>query len=303
MYKKSPRVVYRYDSITDNWWFYPATIGSLILMMGLFLFAGYYWGAHTRPLQQISQFENELETQRSMMEEARDRVRADLDALTHRIGMLQAHIMRINALGSKVVKMAKLKAGEFDFSQVPALGGADDALDVTSYQSEDISRVLEELELALMEKEQQLQYLDDMMLSRNLEKEIKPQGRPVADGWISSGYGYRNDPFNGRRQFHKGVDFASPVGTAITAVAGGVVVRAEKHPQFGKVVEIDHRNGYKTVYAHCSKLLVKKGDVVKKGQEIAKVGSTGRSTGPHLHFEVHKNGHVINPIGFIKKKS
>lgn len=291
------------ESFVDSWWFYPLIVGVVMTGMALSTSLGYFWGAHTQPLSQVSQFKSELQEQHQLMDESRVAVQADLDALTHRIGMLQAHIMRINALGTKVVKMAKLKPGEFDFSQEPALGGADDALDMAPYESEDITRVLEKLELAMIEKEQQLQYLDDMMLSRSLEKETKPQGRPVDEGWISSGYGYRSDPFNGRRQFHKGVDIAAEKGTKIYAVAGGIVIKATRHPQYGWMVEIDHRNGYVTVYAHASEILVSKGDVVKKGQEIAKVGSTGRSTGPHLHFEVHKNGLTINPSPFLSKKS
>lgn len=303
MHRTRSLVFEKRESFVDSWWFYPLVIGAVLTALALSTTLGYYWGAHTQPLSQVSQFKSELEEQHHLMEESRLAVNADLDALTHRIGMLQAHIMRINALGTKVVKMAKLKTGEFDFSQEPALGGADDALDVSSYESEEITQILEKLELAMMEKEQQLQYLDDMMLSRNLEKETKPQGRPVDEGWLSSSYGYRTDPFNGRRQFHKGVDFAAEKGTAINAVAGGIVTKAKRHAQYGWMVEIDHRNGYVTVYAHASELLVVKGDVVKKGQEIAKVGSTGRSTGPHLHFEVRKNGRTINPSRLLSKES
>lgn len=303
MHRTRSYVLEKRESIVDSWWFYPLIIAAILTALALSMTLGFYWGAHTQPLSQVSQFKSELEQQHELMEESRASVQADLDALTHRIGMLQAHVMRINALGAKVVKMAKLKSGEFDFSAEPALGGADDALDLAPYESEEITQVLERLELAMMEKEQQLQYLDDMMLSRNLEKETKPQGRPVNEGWMSSKYGYRSDPFNGRRQFHKGIDFAAEKGTPIYAVAGGIVTKARRHPQYGWMVEIDHRNGYVTVYAHASEVLVVKGDVVKKGQEIAKVGSTGRSTGPHLHFEVRKNGHTINPARLLSKKS
>lgn len=301
MYKHKSSVLYRRTPSHNHWWFYPSLMLGATTVMVLAIAAGYYWGSRTLPQEYVQQFREQLKNQWDELENTEVSVRADVDALTHRIGMLQAHVTRLNALGSKMVSMAKLKKGEFDFTEVPAMGGASEDLDEAGLESESITKVLEKLELALMEKEQQLQYLDEMMLSKNLQDEVKPKGKPVTDGWISSRYGYRTDPFNGRRQFHRGIDFAGAKGTPIYAAAGGVVVRARKLPQFGNLVEIDHRNGYVTRYAHTSKMLVKAGDVVKKGQKIAEMGSTGRSTGTHLHFEVIKNGATINPALILEK--
>ena len=298
---KSALIHYR-TGPRDSWWYVPSLIGGIGLLLVLAMGIGYYWGGHIQPRQYVEQFREDLEKQWNVIEEVEMSVNADMDALTHRIGMLQAHVTRLNALGSKMVAMAKLKPGEFDFEKVPAMGGLGEDTIQSGFSSENITQVLERLELALMEKEQQLHYLDEMMLSKNLQDEVKPKGTPVTDGWISSRYGYRTDPFTGKRQFHRGIDFAGRKGTAIYAAAGGIVISAKKHPQYGNLVEIDHRNGYVTRYAHASEMLVKAGDVVKKGQQIAKMGSTGRSTGTHLHFEVIKNGSPTNPARILEKR-
>ncbi len=298
---KSALIHYR-TGPRDSWWFLPSMIVAGMVVIGLSVGIGYYWGARIQPKSYVEQFREDLGKQWDMLEEMKMSVNADMDALTHRIGMLQAHITRLNAFGSKMVQMAKLKPGEFDFETDPAMGGLGVEVDAGSMNSDDITRVLERLELTLMEKEQQLHYLDEMMLSRNLEDKVKPQGLPVTEGWISSRYGYRTDPFTGKRQFHRGIDFAGRKGTPIYAAAGGIVISAKKHPQYGNLVEIDHRNGYVTRYAHTSEMLVKAGDVVKKGQLIAKMGSTGRSTGTHLHFEVIRNGSPTNPARILEKR-
>ncbi len=302
MQRNRSALIYYRTGPRDSWWYLPAMIFGGVLVLALAIGIGYYWGARIQPQQYVSQFREDLEKQWKVLEEMEMNVNADMDALTHRIGMLQAHITRLNALGSKMVAMAKLKPGEFDFEKVPAMGGLGSESNQNGFGSDDISKVLDRLELALMEKEQQLHYLDEMMLSKNLQDEVKPKGTPVTEGWISSRYGYRTDPFTGRRQFHRGIDFAGRKGTPIYAAAGGIVVKAEKHPQYGNLVEIDHRNGYVTRYAHTSEMLVKAGDVVKKGQQIAKMGNTGRSTGTHLHFEVIKNGAPTNPARILEKR-
>ena len=298
---KSSLIHYR-TGPRDSWWYVPSMLFGGGLVVALAMAIGYYWGGHIQPRQYVEQFREDIEKQWKVLEDVEMNVNADMDALTHRIGMLQAHVTRLNALGSKMVAMAKLKPGEFDFEDVPAMGGLGEDINQSSIGSESITKVLEQLELALMEKEQQLHYLDEMMLSKNLQDEVKPKGTPVTEGWISSRYGYRTDPFTGKRQFHRGIDFAGRKGTPIYAAAGGIVISAKKHLQYGNLVEIDHRNGYVTRYAHTSEMLVKAGDVVKKGQQIAKMGSTGRSTGTHLHFEVIKNGSPTNPARILEKR-
>jgi murein DD-endopeptidase MepM/ murein hydrolase activator NlpD len=132
-----------------------------------------------------------------------------------------------------------------------------------------------------------------------LNQAIRPDGRPVVEGYISSYYGERQDPFNGHEAMHKGVDFAGVMGSQVVAVAAGVVTRAEGQAGYGNLVEINHGNGFVTRYGHNQKVLVGVGDTVVRGQSIALMGSTGRSTGPHVHFEVLRNGRQVNPIAFV----
>lgn len=286
----------------EYWWYVPAIVFSFLGVSALTLSAGYFWGVGSKPDQYILDFRETLSQQGELIGRTQEGLDSDLDAFTHRLGLLQAHVNRLNALGSKMVAMANLDEGEFDFINVPAMGGSGEALNETTYVSQSLSDAIEKLELSLLDKEQQLAVLDELILTRNLQEQVKPRGKPVSSGWVSSRYGYRNDPFSGRRQFHKGIDFVGKKGAPIIAAAGGIVIKAESHRQYGLVVEIDHRNGYITRYAHSSELLVKEGDVVKKGQQISKMGSTGRSTGTHLHFEVIKNGKNINPSLLLKTK-
>jgi len=134
-----------------------------------------------------------------------------------------------------------------------------------------------------------------------LKKKMLPSIMPVKVKWYSSGFGSRIDPFTGKRAFHKGIDFVAEVGAPIIAAAGGVVVYSDLHPEYGNMIEIDHGNNLISRYAHASKRLVKLGQVVMQGEKIAEVGSTGRSTGPHLHFEVRHKGLPRNPSRFLKK--
>jgi murein DD-endopeptidase MepM/ murein hydrolase activator NlpD len=139
------------------------------------------------------------------------------------------------------------------------------------------------------------------MQSYQVREALLPNSKPLADGFVGSGFGWRTDPFTGRMARHEGMDFAAPPGTPIHAAAGGVVLLAEFHPEYGNVVEIDHGNQLMTRYAHALRLSVRPGDLVKRGQKIAEVGSTGRSTGPHLHFEVHSKGVAQNPSRFLSR--
>ena len=292
----------RKRAANEKWWYFPSIALSSFMFAAFFVAVGVYYGSYQQPRQYADKFRLSLSEHRSLIEGTRIEVRADLDALTQRIGLLQAHVNRINALGTKVIAMAGLKEDEFDFSSVPAMGGGGESLDHAGYENEEITQVLENLEIALAEKEQQLNILDELMLAKGLQAEIKPSGMPVDQGWMSSKYGQRNDPFTGKRQFHSGIDFASAEGTLIFSAASGVVTKVSKQADYGLSVEIDHRNGYVTRYAHALEILVKKGDIVKQGQVIAKIGSTGRSTGPHLHFEVIKNGKHINPSKLLEPK-
>ena len=162
---------------------------------------------------------------------------------------------------------------------------------------------LDQLNEQIIDRQQQLETLEALLANKKLENDVFLAGRPIKKGWMSSRFGRRTDPFTGGADWHPGVDFAAKENSEIVAVASGVVTWADKRFQYGTMVEVNHGNGFKTRYAHCKSSLVKVGDIVKKGQVIALVGSTGRSTGPHVHFEVHKNGRVVDPATYIHRAS
>ncbi|NNC63352.1 MAG: M23 family metallopeptidase, partial [Gammaproteobacteria bacterium] len=208
----------------------------------------------------------------------------------------------LDALGQRLTQMANLDDGEFDFSSLPSLGGPEEPLAIAdSQQMSTLMTALDQLGAQLDDRQQQLNVLEDFLLNRKLRDEVHPEGRPVASGYISSVFGNRTDPFTGRAAFHKGVDFAGREGSDVIAVASGVVIWSGDRYGYGQMVEINHGNGYVTRYAHNSENLVAVGDTVKRGETIAVMGSTGRATGPNLHFEVLHNGRVVNPLSYVNQ--
>ena len=167
----------------------------------------------------------------------------------------------------------------------------------------EFTELLEKLSRQVDERSDQLGVLEALLVQTSVNRKFLPTLAPIVDGWYSSNFGYRIDPFNGQNSFHEGIDFPAEPGTPIVAAASGKVVTAEVHPQYGKMLEIDHGNGLVSRYAHTSQMLVKEGDFVMRGQRVATVGSTGRSTGPHLHFEVRLNGVPQNPARFLQSAS
>lgn len=244
--------------------------------------------------------QGELANQRSEIALAKQKAEDDMEALTRRLGQLQAHVIRLDALGQRLTSMADFDGSEFDFSQQPAQGGPETQLTETvPVPVDDFVQELTKLSQQLQDREQQLYVLESMIMSKNLQSEVVPNGNPVEKGWLSSYFGMRNDPFSGRRAMHKGVDFASKEGAPVIAVASGVVTWAGSRYGYGNLVEINHGSGYVTRYGHNKAILVKVGQTVEKGEHIAEVGSTGRSTGPHVHYEVIRNGRHINPSRFL----
>lgn len=231
------------------------------------------------------------------------RVRQDAEkqmtAMTVRMAELQARLMRLDALGERLVGMAKLDGGEFDFSRPPAVGGPESALDA-AYERPAFLADLDRLAAHIDQRESQLEVLESLLTSRKLEKEIALTGRPLEKGFLSSPFGRRADPFTGRIAWHEGVDFAGKAGADFLSVGPGIVTWAGERHGYGKMVEINHGGGYTTRYAHGKSLTVKVGDMVKKGQPLGKIGSSGRSTGPHVHFEVRLNGKAVNPSTFAQ---
>ena len=222
----------------------------------------------------------------------------NLTALAVKVGELQARILRLDAFGSRLGKAVGLKPEEFRFDEKPGQGGPalTPGREVTM---EEFQAMLAELSRVLDDRSDKLGVLDSFLMDDRLARKTIPTTMPVPMGYYSSNYGYRLDPISGRNSFHTGVDLIAPPGTPVVAAAGGVVSAAGFMPEYGNIVDIDHDNGLTSRYAHLSRILVKVGDVVMKGQKVALVGSTGRTTGPHLHFEVREKGIPLNPNKFL----
>lgn len=228
-------------------------------------------------------------------------LRKSLDTMAIRLGQMQAQLLRLDGLGARLAKLTGMKPQEFSFGQPPAQGGPYLPASVQQLSMIDMDQQMAELNTLLGDRSDKLVALETLLMQDKLSKKLLPSVSPIIDGWYSSNFGWRIDPFTGDNAMHEGVDYMVPEGTPIYASAGGMVVYADTHPQYGNMIEIDHGNQVITRYAHASKLLVKVGDVVRRGREIALVGSTGRSTGNHLHFEVRYKGIAQNPVRFLEK--
>jgi murein DD-endopeptidase MepM/ murein hydrolase activator NlpD len=253
----------------------------------------------TSPIDQLGNWSAELLQQKAQIEDTKRILQEKTNALAMRVGQMNANVIRLDALGKRLTRMANLDDGEFDFGHPPAMGGAESGADGQPAQIPNLTAMVDSLQTQLSSREQQLSVLENMILTRELNKQVYPEGRPVSEGFISSYFGQRADPFTGYTAVHKGLDFAAAEGTKVSAVAAGLVTYSGERSGFGIMVEINHGNGLATRYCHNEKVLVKPGDMVRKGQEVALIGSTGRSTGPHLHFEVLKNGQQVDPLRFI----
>jgi len=241
-----------------------------------------------------------FQAEQMQISQLRAQLQDKVDALAMHVGLLDANLIRLNALGKRITQMADIKSGEFDFDHEPPLGGPEDAA-AHATALPGLSTMIDNLSGEIDQRSAQFTALANVLLGRQLSAEIRPQGRPVHAGYISSGFGERMDPFTGEEGVHKGVDFAAPAGTRVLAVAAGVVTWAGPREGYGNLVEINHGKGYSTRYAHNDTILVRVGDTVQRGEPIATVGSTGRSTGPHVHFEVLRNGVQVNPMGFVRR--
>ncbi len=282
-------------------------VPALALLMGGALWAGYQMGAHTLPPQAATDnttevVRNLLQTQRAELQETRGRTQEHLDALALRLGQLQSHILRIDALGERLAKAGKLDEEEFNFAEEPARGGIEAAETSRSVDLSELVSEMEQLSLIISDREHKLDLMEGLIRNNQLNEALLPTGRPVEKGWISSRYGYRNDPFTGKKAFHHGVDIAGKKNSNVVAVASGIVTWVGEKSGYGKLVEVRHPDGYVTRYGHNSKILVTPGDLVIQGQPIALMGSSGRSTGPHVHFEIARNGKTVNPSKYLQAK-
>lgn len=214
---------------------------------------------------------------------------------------MQARLMRMEALGERVTEVADLDEGEFSFDKPAPVGGPTAASEKPLGWS-DLQSNLQGLSMQLKSRESELEVLESLLRNREYRQATVVAGRPVKWGWVSSGYGKRVDPFTGKMAWHAGIDFAGREGSDVVAVASGVVTYAGKRSGYGLLVEINHGDGYVTRYGHNESLAVHVGDIVKKGQVISHMGSTGRSTGPHVHFEVLKNGRHVDPEAYVARR-
>ena len=246
-----------------------------------------------------------LADQREQAERTQERIQGHLNAMAVRLGELQAKMLLLDGLGERLAKIAGLKPADLKMLQpgaAPGRGGAESSSQPShAFSVPEFTSLIDRLTRDIDARSDQLGVLEALLVQDSANRKFLPTLLPIIDGWFSSNFGYRIDPFSGENSFHEGIDFPAEVGTPVVAAASGKVVFAEIHPQYGKMVEIDHGNGLVTRYAHASRLFVKEGDLVVRGQRVAAVGSTGRSTGPHLHFEVRLNGTPQNPARFIQR--
>jgi murein DD-endopeptidase MepM/ murein hydrolase activator NlpD len=284
----------------------PLTLTALALMVLAFLGSAFALGVqlgrgnHERlALADTVQFGSLLTEQKKQIAELKQQLQLRVDAMAMRLGEVNAHVIRLDALGKRLTEMADIDSREFNFDRDPPSGGPEGESEGRSAQIPDLSAMLVQLQERVDLRESQLSALENLILARELHEEIHPEGRPVANGFISSYFGERSDPFDGRDAFHKGVDFAGAQGSRVMAVAAGVVTWAGERTGFGKLIEINHGDGFVTRYAHNECTLVAVGETVKRGEAVALMGSTGRSTGPHVHFEVLRNGRQVDPLSFI----
>ena len=284
--------------------------GLTLCLLGLPVALGYF-GYHLSSARSAEDYTDEaaqawidkLEEQDQQVNALRAEAETQLQALTLRVSNLQARLLRLDALGERLTQVTDLDSSEFDFGSEPAVGGPE-LVDTGFSPSLDIMQILDELSMQIESRQQQLEILDGLLFERKTQSDTFVAGRPITSGWMSSPYGRRIDPFTGNVAWHQGIDFATgESGKDVIAVASGVVTFAGERHGYGNLVEINHGNGYETRYAHGHEILVNVGDIVKKGQVVALSGSTGRSTGPHVHFEVHKNGRVVDPASYIHRTS
>ena len=272
---------------------YPAVSIVMLLAVGVAFGAGARTGVG---FSQVSRLQVQASDRQAELDGIRNQAQREINALAARLGELQAQANRLNALGERLTRVGQLGDGEFDFNEPVGIGGAGPVHDM---QAGELRGGVGLLETQFKASGAQLSVLESLLFNRQLDRNATPSRAPVARSYITSGFGGRADPFGGGSQNHKGIDFDANTGDKVMAVADGVVSFAGVRSGYGNVIEVDHGNGYVTRYAHNSRLVARVGDLVRSGQQIAKAGSTGRSTGAHVHFEVWENGHVVNPRKFL----
>ncbi len=276
-----------------------------LMLGGAMLYGGFRLGIITESSSRLAEVDSLQELarqQQSDLHTARDSARDNLDALTLRLGRMQAQMLRLDALGERLVEQADLDAAEFDFNIAPPVGGPRDATQLTATSVPDFLGMLDELDATMADRQYKLAVLEQLLRHRQLHDRVMPSGNAVENGHLSSKFGSRIDPFSGKQEHHKGIDIAGKAGSDVLALGDGVVIWSGKRNGYGNLVEIDHGKGYITRYGHNREPLVQAGDTVRKGQAVALMGSTGRSTGPHVHIEVLRDGKQVNPAKYLSTR-
>jgi len=290
-------------SVTFNPWHAGLLLlAAIVVVAGSLLFSGYRAGIVEEVRQQLSEvavLRTLIQQQQTEIARIHKEAQGNLDALALRLGRMQAQMLRLDTLGERLVQQADLDAAEFDFNMPPPVGGPNNAVNHANITVPDFLGMLEALDITAADRETKLVTLEQLIMNRNLHARTRPSGRAVEHGMLSSKYGKRIDPFTGKQEHHKGIDIAGKEGSRILAVADGVVTWAGERSGYGNLVEIRHGNGYVTRYGHNKQPLVEAGDTVSKGDTVALMGSTGRSTGPHVHIEVIHDGKQVNPVKYL----
>lgn len=269
-------------------------LASLLLMLGAV--AAYHWVFLHGVRQGWPGFESVARIVTQGEVDSKDLyMRENLSAMARKLGEMQARMMQIESLGERVAGLAGMKPEEF--KALPGSGGA--LVAGREPTLDELMKAMDQLDRTSGAGVDWLTVVESRLFDQRIQQTLVPTEEPVSGGRIGSPFGFRIDPITGRTALHTGLDFPADTGTPIVAAAGGVVVVQDLHPAYGNMIEIDHGNNIITRYGHTSKVFVKKGDIVKRGQKIAEVGSTGRSTGPHLHFEVWVSGVVQDPARFL----
>jgi len=280
--------------------------GSLLSLLVLGAWGGWQvWQGAARD-RHVQALENQLAMvqvrHQDQIGKLNARINADrkrLSVYVRNIGAMQARLARLDALGSQLVEAASLDASEFNFGLQPAIGGP--RVQSVNVNQDAIDDSLERMDSRLASMDTQLAAIDYLLEKKRMLQAARPHAWPTEGGWISSRYGMRIDPFNGGREMHRGLDIANRFGAPVLAASRGIVTFSGKMKGFGNMIDIDHGYGYVTRYGHMSSLAVRVGDEVADGQLIGRIGSRGRSTGPHLHYEVHHYGRSIDPGKYLPR--
>lgn len=274
-----------------------AAAGLAVVLLFGFAIGFFAHGLNGPARAQLQAMQERLAAQDVAVLDLRASSERDLNAMAARLGELQAQANRLNALGERLTRSGKLGDGEFNFIETPGVGGSDP---VTPQSASDVRSRLDELDVQLQSSGEQLSLIEALLADQDVDLSATPAGMPVRGGYMSSHFGSRTDPITGGSQFHRGLDFSGKAGDPVSTVADGVVIFSGRDAGYGNLVEIDHGNGLMTRYGHNSKLLVSVGERVRAGDTISLMGSTGRSTGNHLHFEVWRDGRPVNPRQFLQ---